>query len=131
MESEKCVFCKKLLSDEETVKLTEKGCNRINNDSDKRDDSITVTVGQIVHIKCRKTYTNDYNVQKRKLLLDTQDEDALSLRSQSQVFSYETDCLFCGKTIPEYMFRASSQKYLAYNVRTETFQKEIKAKCAI
>jgi len=56
-------------------------------------------------------------------------EDTVKRRSESPAFTYELDCVFCEKLIPEYMFRSSTKKYLAYKVRTKTLQESVKTKC--
>ena len=60
------------------------------------------------------------------------DKVSLRLRSGFAVFCYDFKCLFCCKTIQEGMFKAESQrseKYLAYKVKSDPFQQEVKAKC--
>ena len=45
------------------------------------------------------------------------------------VFCYDTKCLFCCKTIQEGVFKAESQrseKHLAYKVKSDFFQQEVK-----
>ena len=132
MESEECVFCNQplLLEQEETVKLGQKGCNTINTAAEKREDNINVKVGQIVHVKCRKINTNEGYSQTTKIIRETHEpEDPVKRRSESRAFKYDSDCVFCGKFIPDYMFRSSTKKYLAYKVRTRTLQESVKTKC--
>ena len=54
MESQKCVFCEKSLKEGNTVKLYQKGCDTINQASEKRGDSSEVKEGDRVHKECRK-----------------------------------------------------------------------------
>ena len=60
------------------------------------------------------------------------DKVSLGLRSGFATFCYDTKCLFCCKTIQEYMFKAESQrseKHLSYKERVDSFQQEVKSKC--
>ena len=49
IESQNCVFCEKSLKEGNTVKLYEKGCDTINQASEKRGDSIDMKEADRVH----------------------------------------------------------------------------------
>ena len=54
-----CVFCNETLLQEATVILTEKGVSGILKAAEQRNEDLkNVFVGQKVHIKCGKKYTN-------------------------------------------------------------------------
>ena len=62
MESQNCVFCESSLIRGNTVKLYPKGCDTINQVSERRDDSIGVKK-EIEPIKnAEKTYTQEYSM---------------------------------------------------------------------
>ena len=131
IELSECVFCEKSLGEGATNKLTLRGCASINAASEQRGDIIKVKDGQVVHVSCRKRYMSERCMRAQKRPHELEEvQDSLMLRSESYSFHYETDCLFCCKTIPQYMFQSWAQKHVrAYKVRTKTFQEEIKAKC--
>ena len=54
IESQNCVFCEKSFKDGITVILYPKGCDTINQASEKRGDSIEVKEGDRAHKECRK-----------------------------------------------------------------------------
>ena len=54
MESQNCVFCEFSLIRGNTVKLYPKGCDTINQASERRDDSIGVKKSDRAHKECRK-----------------------------------------------------------------------------
>ena len=61
MESNLCI-CGNSLEECNTVKLYQKGCETINQASEKRRDSIEVKEGDKVNKECRRTYTNEYSM---------------------------------------------------------------------
>ena len=131
MDGQNCVFCEKSLEEGNTVKLYLKGCDTINQASKKRGDNIEVKEGDRIHKECRRTYTKEYSTIIKKKV-NKSDKVSHGLRSGSAVFCYDTKCLFCCKTFQERMFKAEpqrSEKQLAYKVRSDSFQQEVKAKC--
>ena len=131
MDGQNCVFCEKSGQEGNTVKLYPKGCDTIKRASKKRGDSIEVKEGDKVHKECRRTYTKEYSTIIKKKV-NKSDKVSHGLRSGLAVFCYDTKCLFCCKTIQERMFKAEpqrSEKQLAYKVRSDSFQQEVKAKC--
>ena len=97
---DKCVFCEQPLThDEKTVTLTQKGCEGILKASIQRQDDLSVSVDQRVHIKCRKDYTNPRVIQRDKKRSTNEEdryESSISLRSSEPAFVYNKHCLFCG-----------------------------------
>lgn len=95
------MFCKKSLPDKQlTVKLTQKGCDSILNASKIREDSLSVVVGQTVHVECRKIYTNPRVIELDKKrsadVAQLSTSSTMNLRSSDQCFVFKEHCLFCG-----------------------------------
>lgn len=94
------MFCKQPLDEsEKTVQLTQKGCDSILKAITLRQDSMSVSVGQIVHVKCRKYYTNPNVIEKEKRKSDHEKDchqGSGSLRSSAPGFVYKEHCFFCG-----------------------------------
>ena len=92
------MICERTLSSEAKIfTLTQKGCEGIQRASLERSCDINVTIGQVVHIKCRRDFTNSKLIQsqkKRKLIEETADKSKPVLRSDS-IFTYSRDCIFC------------------------------------
>ncbi|CAH1800640.1 unnamed protein product, partial [Owenia fusiformis] len=57
--------------------------------------------GQVVHVHCKKEYTNTNVISalKRKLSAPAE-RNSKNLRSQEVKFNYKTNCLFCGQGDP-------------------------------
>ena len=51
------MFCVKSLEECNIVKLYQKGCDTINQASEKMGDSIEVKEGDRIHKECRRAYT--------------------------------------------------------------------------
>ena len=99
-EEECIVCCKPIVSGELSSLLTEKGCLGINKASKVRKCDIRAAPGQRVHQKCRKVFTNTRYIDqlKRKRLSDTPSTSKHPvLRSSSDSFNYEIQCIFCGQ----------------------------------
>ena len=93
-----CVFCNKSLGDgEPTVVLGQKGCDGIEKASTARLSELRTVVGQTVHVKCRRDYTNPRSIEsyKKRTAHESEEVERHCLRS-SGVFNYKTDCIFCG-----------------------------------
>lgn len=96
-----CVFCSKFLDDEPTVVLRQKGCEGIERASAARGDYIRVVIGQKVHTKYRKDYTNPLMIKtnRKRSANESEVTEPHSLRSSGH-FDYKKDCLFCGCSGP-------------------------------
>ena len=60
--AETCPICLQHYGDEPMVVLTEKGAYRQNISSNERGDNINVFIGTVVHVECRKRYTNPISI---------------------------------------------------------------------
>jgi len=97
---ERCAICKQDGGGPSASTLTEKGCSAINQASSARKDSIHTVPGERVHKDCRRIYCNPHQIAK-----DTRKEESKAstssdrhvLRSSEEGFSFNTDCLFCGR----------------------------------
>ena len=93
-----CVFCNKSLGDgEPTVVLGQKGCDGIEKASTARLSELRTVVGQTVHVKCRRDYTNPRSIEsyKKRTAHESEEVERHCLRS-SGVFNYKKDYTFCG-----------------------------------
>ena len=93
------MFCNELLSDgQQTVTLTAKGCKGILSASEARESDILVMPGQLVHVDCRKVYTNPKSIENsnKKRSADVSFDEKRTLRSKEKTFVYKHNCLFCG-----------------------------------
>ena len=117
-----CPFCSESLSNGElTNKLTQKGCDRIQKASRERGFTLSVSLDQLVHTKCRSDFTNTKSIEnykKRKLETDENGNSKQKLRSEQSPFSYKDHCLFCtcgdpynGKKLESKLVRVRSFKY--------------------
>ena len=89
-----CVICKE--SSEGAV-LYEKGAKSINEASLQRGDDIRANVGESVHIKCRKNYVMQRNIEAAKVK-QLQPGEKRVLRSEVIVqFDFRKRCLFCSQ----------------------------------
>ena len=101
---EKCPFCSKNLgSIMDLTTITEKGVVGIYEAASQcKDKSLKCYIGQKVHTKCRKAYVHPHRIQK--VINDSKKEIKTagpSLRSAEATFSFNSDCVFCGKTATE------------------------------
>jgi hypothetical protein len=99
---EKCIFCNFPLDNgQDTVSLRQKGCQGINQASEKRGMNIHLSPGQCVHQECRRRYCNPNNIaaDNKKRVLDESPapESDILLRSARPPFSYREHCLLCGQ----------------------------------
>lgn len=115
-----CIFCHLPLSNEPTVKLTQKGCDSIQKANKARATEITVSPGQVVHEKCRREFTNSRSIlqSKRKLSDQPDDYKLKALRSENEGFSYGDKCIFCECSDP---YNSKKQDHKLITVRTIDF----------
>ncbi|KAK7111652.1 hypothetical protein V1264_011253 [Littorina saxatilis] len=117
--------------DVEVNTLGKKGCARIKDSSQRRQNrTVQPTVGQRVHIECRRDYTNDNNIEK-DLRQQNRDTDKTELgerstRSKQHRFDFASCCFFCGTRVNLSKTRGPDE---AYRVRTLSLQTEILKKC--
>ena len=109
--------------------LQAKGCAGVNDASRKRGDSLVVTVGQYIHKKCRSDYINPNYIAKylRDKNKDVPEQEKVTLRSSESAFSYQNDCIFCGRTITDDKGRKRQSDM--YYVRTRVFDKTVLSVC--
>ena len=91
-----CVICQKTVSGgEQTVTLTQQGCDGILKASEARGKDITVAAGQSVHVKRRSDYTNPRSIlyHKRKLSGEQDHHLQHTLRLKETTFSYVFTCV--------------------------------------
>lgn len=95
-----CVVCGQSLDDgQDTVLLREKGSNSINKSSIIRNHVIVTKPGQRVHQNCRRDYTNQNTINKDIRIESTMftPETWRDLRSSSEAFQFDKNCLLCGQ----------------------------------
>ncbi|MCG8047095.1 MAG: hypothetical protein N0E48_15925, partial [Candidatus Thiodiazotropha endolucinida] len=93
-----------------------------------RGDSLVVVPGQTVHMECRRAYCNKNVIarDKRKQLASSAPSTSPTLRSKSEKFSFQNDCLFCGQSVKTY---GQKRGYDVWPVRTKDAQNEILTIC--
>lgn len=97
---ERCAICKQDGGGPSASTLTEKGCSAINQASSARKDSIHTVPGERVHKDCRRIYCNPHQIAKDTMKEESKastSSDRHVLRSSEEGFSFNTDCLFCGR----------------------------------
>jgi hypothetical protein len=95
---DECAFCKESVNDgQETVKLSDKGCDRIKKAIDQCKSDSNVSQGQVVHVKCRREFINPNAIKayKRKLS-QTDDQSSKKYPLRSATIDYQSQCIFCG-----------------------------------
>jgi hypothetical protein len=124
---ELCVFCNTSLGDgEDIVQLREKGCMSVNKTSVARNDSIVTSPGQRVHKICRRDYTNP-RTRKKEIVSETKDvKSSHELRSATETFHFDKNCLFCGKPAK---FSDRKRGIDVFPIRTVDFTKNLTDIC--
>ena len=110
---------------EETIQLTAKGIEGINDASKLREDTIEVVAGIFVHKICRRDYCNKYLID-RDVKIKQHHEGPSStrvLRSSEPAFNFREHCLFCGNSAESRGRKRVSQ------VTSDGFQTTIKRLC--
>ena len=93
MEAVTCKICLKEIDKNNpsaNVTLKETGATGVNNASNEQKDNISVEVGDVVHVACRKEY-----VKKRKRSSDATNDGTSILRSKN-TFDFHLKCFLCG-----------------------------------
>ena len=93
-----CVTCKELVKkSSEGAILHQKGAKSINEASLQRGDDIKANVGESVHIKCRKNYVKQRNIEAAKMK-QLQPGEKRVLQSEVIVqCDFRKHCLFCSQ----------------------------------
>ncbi|KAL5022622.1 hypothetical protein ScPMuIL_001777 [Solemya velum] len=98
---EDCTFCGKPVSEGESNRRIDKGCDRIKQASIKRGVEVIVKSGQAVHSECRRVFCNkidiEYSLKRKHDSASGEPSKDKSLRSSEPAFSYREHYLFCGK----------------------------------
>lgn len=117
-----------MLVGEQTARLTQKGCDGILNACKARGTQISVSPGQVVHVKCRSEFTNLRAIEchnKRKLSGEPEHQPK-TRRSEESTFSYKDNCIFCG--CPD-AYKGKKPEHKLHPVRTTDFEKKILKAC--
>lgn len=112
-----CPFCLNKLNGG-TNKLYEKGSTTINQTSRSRGDTIVTVPGQVVHTACRKQYLDRHAI--RSSSCGTKESGA-TLRSGDELFTFRSDCLYCGTPTRE--------NQVCYPVTTKAYQDTLLKEC--
>ncbi|XP_053398129.1 uncharacterized protein LOC123551553 [Mercenaria mercenaria] len=98
-----CKICHQQIEGQaKAVKLSQKGCDGINDACDKRNDSLHVQPGDYVHVECRKHYCNPNCIKRDTRESKVINDSPLSpLRSKNVKFSYKEHCLYCGQPVAD------------------------------
>ena len=118
-----CVICKQLVNkSSEGAVLYEKGSKSISEASLQRGDDIRANVGESVHIKCRKNYVKQRNMEAAKMK-QLQPGEKRVLRSEVIVqFDFRKHCLFCSQSDK---YSGKKEDFELIPVRTHEFQKTV------
>ena len=125
--SDVCVICKQPIQvggTSPTATVGEKGSTSINKASKSRGDTIHSRPGQQVHQDCCQKYCNPHQVEKTVTLRHGIQKPAL--RSTERLFTWSTDCFFCGH--PTKMGRKRKSPDV-YSVKTIEMRSTILAIC--
>lgn len=125
-----CVICnQKLCIVGDSVKLSEKGANSINEASRFRKSNVFATSGESVHMLCRKTFTDKKNIGILKRKGRCEEVKRKSVRLIDGPVSNTTHCLFCGKFVD--FSSKHKPKTESVKVRTTQFVEAIKKCCEL
>lgn len=98
-----CVLCNKpgKSGSKDIVAIREKGSEGINRASQERNDDIVTVPGQKVHKKCRQEYCKRQNIERAKEpnAASSSQNRRPSVRSVESLFSFQTDCFYCGSEV--------------------------------
>ena len=129
-----CPFCKESLQNgKDTVSLKEAGIKTVNASSVRRGVDLLVSTGDVVHVECRRNFTNEKNI---KIFCRKRQEDnpnaveglvSIKRRSQGSHFSFATHCFFCENSVSEKKLNYDRQK--VHFVSTIEFFTSLKLVC--
>ena len=124
MDEQACSICNSV-DDTGLIKIRDKGAKSINEASMKRGDTISLTSGAFVHVKCRRDYTNAISIEldaKKSKTKVIPLEAKKSTRKSQGCYNNKNDCLFCGIDVSK-----SNTSYS--HVKTDNFAKTILERC--
>ena len=107
----------------ETVSLTEKGANGVNNANTLRNANIHVDAGDVVHTKCRQTFINKKDIATNRSF----DEDNVPKRKlrRETIFDNKSDCFLCATTV----LNDKNHRQEFYTVKTKEMSETMKKYC--
>ena len=117
-----CVLCNKpgKSGSKDVVAIREKGSEGINRASQERNDDIVIVPGQKVHKKCRQEYCKPQNIERAKEpnAASSSQNRRPSVRSVESLFSFQTDCFYCGSEVVFQSVDKKSRSRDAFKVAT-------------
>ena len=89
-------LCKLIITGKDVNTLSKKGADAINKVSVLKELDIHVSEGQQVHIKCRKDFTRDEYIYKKRKSIGEEEPCSSKRLSRSELkFDIKSDCIFC------------------------------------
>lgn len=131
MNNNVCVFCESNVdvNSPDTVSLREKGAKSVNEVSKSRNCPIEVSVGQRVHVLCRKQFVNwKTSASKRFKAESDSEKNTPVLRSKSLTFNFQENCFLCGKS-KEIKCVANNTTIDVFQVRCDSINDSLKKIC--
>ena len=104
----------------DVVAIREKGSEGINRASQERNDDIVTVPGQKVHKKCRQEYCKPQNIERAKEpnAASSSQKRRPSVQSVESLFSFQTDCFYCGSEVVFQSVDKKSRSRDAFKVAT-------------
>ena len=130
MKMDTCVLCNKSLADgDPTVVLRQRGCDGIEKCSIERESELRTVIGQTVHVKCSRDYTNPLIIEsyRKRTANESKEVDRHSMCC-SGLFDYKTNCIFCCCPDP---YDGKKSEYRLIPVRTLELRETILQACEI
>ena len=94
-----CPICNECCSNgNDSVKVCKRGAESINEASKRRKNTLVVTLGTRVHVKCRKEYTKRPGACASS---EDTEKEIRTTRSSSDGFNFRLNCFLCGCTVTE------------------------------
>ena len=124
---ETCPICLQHYGDEPMVVLTDKGANCVNISSNERGDNINVSIGTVVHVECRKKYTNPISIRNsaKSIKTSTRKSSRKRLTDDEIGLISPLECLFCTGVVN----LQHQERKEVFWVRTDNFLIEIRKIC--
>ena len=124
-----CAICKKPATSEtgESHPVSEIGAAGINNAAlQRKNDNVSVSVGDIVHNKCHREFTNKWYINKaQKSAPGSSGVGKRKMRSAEGIFDSKRNCLYCEKEIK---IDAKTKKRKGHDVQTQDFENKLREK---
>ena len=127
--AEDCVFCGRPLVDEACNVLGFQGFKKVRESCKQRKDTIEVYIGQSVHKRCRRDYTNAKEIQTYLKNRKRTAEPGPARRSTEQMFDPRKNCLFCGVPVDLLTNKKGFEAFKVSTLPNEGFQKSTLEKC--